>query len=102
MQDASHRSMAFVGSLLQECDTHVPDWEICVGIAAMSRHIRSIGTAAAVRSNQSGGGSNRNTESVAGEAHGDAHAAADSKRGETLLGVALAHFVDQSGQDAGT
>src|ERR1700688_795883 len=34
-------------------------------------------------------------------AHGDAHAAADAQRGETLLGVALLHFVKQRHQDAG-
>src|ERR1700683_1644883 len=35
-------------------------------------------------------------------AHGDAHAAADAERGQTLLGVALLHFVEQRHQDAGT
>src|ERR1700722_19794754 len=31
----------------------------------------------------------------------DAHAAADAERGETLLGVALLHLVQQRHQDAG-
>ena len=34
------------------------------------------------------------------DAHRDAHAAADAKRGEALLGVAALHFVEQGGQDA--
>src|ERR1035438_5806321 len=33
-------------------------------------------------------------------AHGDAHAAADAKRGEALLGIPLLHFVEQRRQNA--
>src|SRR5882672_7706658 len=38
--------------------------------------------------------------SVARNAHGDAHAAADAQRGEALLGVALLHLVEQGRQHA--
>src|SRR4051812_6436262 len=34
------------------------------------------------------------------QAHGDAHTAAYTKRGERLLGIALLHFVQQSHQHA--
>src|SRR4249920_3238910 len=36
------------------------------------------------------------------DAHCNAHATTDAERGETLLGVALLHFVQQGDQDAGT
>src|SRR5260370_35862936 len=39
-------------------------------------------------------------KSVALDAHRDAHAAADAERGETLLGVALLHLVEQRGEHA--
>src|ERR1044072_9426155 len=35
------------------------------------------------------------------DAEGDAHAAADTQGGEALLGVALLHFVEKGGEDAG-
>ena len=37
---------------------------------------------------------------VACDAHRDAHAAADAQGGETLLGIALLHFVQQRHQHA--
>src|SRR3954467_12447899 len=39
--------------------------------------------------------------SVACDAHGDSHAAADAQSGEALLGIALLHFVQQRDQHAG-
>src|ERR1019366_5656476 len=38
--------------------------------------------------------------SVACNAHGDAHAAADAQRSEALLGIALLHFMQQRHQHA--
>src|SRR5450759_5189786 len=38
--------------------------------------------------------------SVACNAHGDAHAAADAQSGEALLGIALLHFMQQRHQHA--
>ncbi len=43
---------------------------------------------------------NRATNASALDAHRNAHAAADAKRGEALLGVALLHLIDQRGEDA--
>src|SRR3984957_5993457 len=39
--------------------------------------------------------------SLSFHAHRDAHAAADAQRGEALLGIALAHLVEQRHQHAG-
>src|SRR3546814_2609744 len=39
--------------------------------------------------------------SVALDAHGDAHAAADAQGGEAFLGVAALHFIQQGHQHAG-
>src|SRR5579859_5228933 len=39
--------------------------------------------------------------SVAGDAHGDAHAAADAQGRQPLLGITLLHFVQQRDQDPG-
>src|SRR6516225_9375408 len=42
----------------------------------------------------------RKTHSVACEAHGNAHAAADAERGKALLGIAFLHFVQQGHEHA--
>ena len=34
------------------------------------------------------------------DAHGDAHAATDAQRGETFLGIALLHLMQQRDEDA--
>src|SRR4051812_22719655 len=36
------------------------------------------------------------------DAHGDAHAAADAERHQSLFGIALRHFIEQGGQYART
>src|SRR5215207_2109550 len=85
-----------------ECDAcHVSSLPSCSGSLG-SRHW-AVGSRAAAYSQRvlTTAHCRLPTAALPLDAHGDAHAAADAQRRETLLGVAAAHLVEERDQDAG-